>query len=61
MQRHEHWSVCLVFSYEHWLRKIAWARALFHRASRICDTDSLFQKKNCKIKLSCPGMVFLNL
>ena len=32
-------------SYEPWPRKIAWARALFHRASRICDNDSLFQKQ----------------
>lgn len=30
-------------SYEPWPRKVAWARALFHRASRICDNDSLFR------------------
>ena len=37
-------------SYEPWPRKIAWARALFHRTSRICDSDSLFQKQISVIK-----------
>ena len=33
-----------------WPRKIVWARALFHRASRICNNDSLFQKQISVIK-----------
>lgn len=37
-------------SYEPWPRKIAWARALFHRPSHICDNDSLFQKQISVIK-----------
>ena len=37
-------------SYEPWPRKIAWARALFHRTSSICDNDSLFQKQISVIK-----------
>ena len=32
-------------SYEAWPRKIASARALFHRTSRIRDNDSQFQKQ----------------
>ena len=36
--------------YEPWPRKIAWARALFHRTSSICDNDSLFQKQISVIK-----------
>ena len=37
-------------SYEPWPRKIAWATGLFHRTSRICDSDSLFQKQISVIK-----------
>ena len=37
-------------SYEPWPHKIAWATGLFHRTSRICDSDSLFQKQISVIK-----------
>ena len=37
-------------SYEPWPRKIAWARALFHRTSRICDNNSPFQRQISVIK-----------
>jgi len=48
----------LFSSHERWPCKIAWARALLHQASSICEIGSLFQKQITMIKTFLLGNGF---
>ena len=35
----------------HFFRKIAWVKSLFHRASKLCSTSQLFENQIRKLKM----------